>query len=544
MNSKKGGASLMVPSSVEPTESNSNEIFGVTGSVTSSRKSSTASVQLNGIPKRNDSSFEEKSGPTEYQRLNSLEYLFSKYGKEMDAMRERFKGREEEDTILYRFLKAFNHDVEAASRRLEASLIWREENKFPEIMEKYKDCPYDRLPNFRMISRFYPHNENYGFDNDGNIIAITQQGKIDPIVFPLNISIQQMAEYQVPLIAKKIYDMTVLSHKTGVLCRGVMIVDLDGLGLKHLAPLLLEYLKSLAAMLQLNFPEVLHRSIVINAPKAFHVGWKAIKQFLEPGVQQKFEILGKDYHDELYKHFQRHQLPPYLGGTCPEVCIVDYEEGFETKEFYGSYEIPTLVDAHNDGSKKVVWDFRCEKEVKYIVEFFSENNSDSVEVQGKKKADAHRLTIGEWILPGPGKVVLSLKSPPLAGQNSVRYKISVAPVNEQMTFDYNEQPPEIKMPESEEVRYDLKKSASGGLTMNIQLSEDVFKSKMRSMEKKMDRLDDRFDEFDTKLKNSKTSSDRITILLIIVIVIQIFAILHSNSNQETVQSVLKITAPH
>jgi hypothetical protein len=109
-----------------------------------------------------------------------------------------------------------------------------------------------------------------------------------------------MADYQIPLIAKKIHDMTVLSHKSGILCRGIMIVDLDGLGIKHLAPNLLEYLRSLAAMLQINFPEVLHKSVVINAPKVFHAGWKLIKQFLEPGVQQKFVILGKDYMDVIF----------------------------------------------------------------------------------------------------------------------------------------------------------------------------------------------------------------------------------------------------
>jgi hypothetical protein len=136
------------------------EIFNATN--TSSRRSSVNSIKLGALPNSNeserfDSLDDEKSGPTEYQRLNSLQYLFSKYEKEMDMMRERFKGKEEEDTILYRFLKAFNHDVEAATKRLEASLVWRKENNFADIIEKYKNCPYDELPNFKMISRFYPH---------------------------------------------------------------------------------------------------------------------------------------------------------------------------------------------------------------------------------------------------------------------------------------------------------------------------------------------------------------------------------------------------
>jgi hypothetical protein len=231
---------------------------------------------------------------------------------------------------------------------------------------------------------------------------------------------------------------------------------------------------------------------------------------------------------EIYQHFERDQLPEYLGGTNPKVCIVDYEAGFENKEFYGSIELGTLVEASDDNSKKVVWDFRCEKEVRYTVEFFSENNMDSVEVQGKKRADSHRLNIGEWVLPGPGKIVLTLKSLPLAGQNTVRFKISVAPVNENSSFDYNNEAPEIKLPESAVDPQGIKRSLSGGLTMNIQLSEDVFKAKMRSMEKKMDKLDDRFDDFESRMKVSKSSSDRLTYLLVLVVILQFLALILSN----------------
>jgi hypothetical protein len=215
-----------------------------------------------------------------------------------------------------------------------------------------------------------------------------------------------------------------------------------------------------------------------------------------------------------------------LNGTNPKEAVVDYEADFETKEFHGSLEIPVLVHASGHDQKKVMWDFRCDKEVKYSIEFFSENNNDSTEVAPKKKADAHRLIVGEWMLSGPGKIVLYLKSPPLSGQNSVKFKISVGSSEEQ-EHDHIE-PPELKIPEMDDVVPEMKKTPSSRLTMNIQLSEDVFKAKLRVMEKKMDKLDDRFDELDNKLANLKSISWWIIIMLMVVFFGQVGVILHEH----------------
>jgi hypothetical protein len=106
-----------------------------------------------------------------------------------------------------------------------------------------------------------------------------------------------MVEYKISMIAKKYHELTELSKKTGVLAREVMIVDLDGFGIKHLVPQLIDYMRGVAGIFQAHFPEVLSKSIVVNAPKVFHMGWGAVKNILEPGVQQKFLIAGKDYMD-------------------------------------------------------------------------------------------------------------------------------------------------------------------------------------------------------------------------------------------------------
>jgi hypothetical protein len=66
---------------------------------------------------------ENKSDDSEYRRLNNLKTLFDKYEKELSQMRAVFKGREDEDSVLYRFLKAQNHDPDSAIKKLEATLV-------------------------------------------------------------------------------------------------------------------------------------------------------------------------------------------------------------------------------------------------------------------------------------------------------------------------------------------------------------------------------------------------------------------------------------
>lgn len=60
---------------------------------------------------------------TEYQQENSLEKLFQQHQDQIDQLFEKYGEREKDKAVLYRFLKAFEFNMEDAEQSLVASLV-------------------------------------------------------------------------------------------------------------------------------------------------------------------------------------------------------------------------------------------------------------------------------------------------------------------------------------------------------------------------------------------------------------------------------------
>ena len=64
------------------------------------------------------------------------------------------------------------------------------------------------------------------------------------------------------------------------------------------------------------YPEVMHRTFIINAGFGFRAAWAIIKPFLDRKTVSKFAILGSSYQKELFKHVDPESVPRELGGEC------------------------------------------------------------------------------------------------------------------------------------------------------------------------------------------------------------------------------------
>lgn len=96
--------------------------------------------------------------------------------------------------------------------------------------------------------------------------------------------------------------------------RGTVIMDLGGLGMKHLYTPAIQALRKVAAQGEANYPERLKRCFIINAPSIFPRMWNLVKNFFDPRTQKKIFILGSDYYSELVKYIPEENIPAYLGG--------------------------------------------------------------------------------------------------------------------------------------------------------------------------------------------------------------------------------------
>ena len=131
--------------------------------------------------------------------------------------------------------------------------------------------------------------------------------------------------------------------------RGLVIVhDLTGVGMKHITRKSLDLFGKIATVLDTNYPEMLKRCIVVNAPWVFPLFWKVAKYFLDVKTREKISIVSGNPFPTLNKYIDPKNIPAYLkngqhvndsdgspscddwirkGGKLPKV----FEEEFQTE---------------------------------------------------------------------------------------------------------------------------------------------------------------------------------------------------------------------
>jgi hypothetical protein len=92
------------------------------------------------------------------------------------------------------------------------------------------------------------------------------------------------------------------------------VVDLTGLGLRHVYTPAIRAMKKVVDQSENNYPDRLKRAFIINAPSLFPRIWNLVKNFFDPGTRDKISILGADYYPELAKYIPEENIPAFLGG--------------------------------------------------------------------------------------------------------------------------------------------------------------------------------------------------------------------------------------
>jgi len=92
----------------------------------------------------------------------------------------------------------------------------------------------------------------------------------------------------------------------------IVILDLEGIGTKHVTKSFYGPLKQLIDIDQFFYPETLHRMFIVNAPWMVKALWTIMSPWIDPLTKARF-IWGKDKLDE---YIDKDQLPKFLGGTC------------------------------------------------------------------------------------------------------------------------------------------------------------------------------------------------------------------------------------
>lgn len=345
---------------------------------------------------------------------------------------------------------------------------------------------------------------NYEKDNDGNIISIALVGKVDPSAFTVNIPIHDMESYQILVAAKRLHLLTKESEASGILARIVLIIDMDGLGIKHLTPTMLEYFKHLVSLFQLHFPETLQKAFIINAPASFNLVWKGIRGNLHPNVQKKIEILGKDYEDCIFKQFSRDQLPKIFKGINDKLCCLEYEKNFEKIEFSSTKEMIIKLNNFLNETVKVTWDFRADKDVRVSIEFLPANRASThVEILPRTKLESCKVLKGEFDAPERGHIRFVFKPTQIVGSTTLKYKMCTENRSAGGELIERDSTPSLADEQNspmhffEEERlafYEKSHSLDYNKQNSFPLTQDVFKSRFKLLERKLNEIQDKLEE--------------------------------------------------
>ncbi|KAL5016998.1 hypothetical protein ScPMuIL_006587 [Solemya velum] len=112
-----------------------------------------------------------------------------------------------------------------------------------------------------------------------------------------------------------IKDCAEQSKKLGKHVDGLTVIfDMENVGTKMFWRPGMQMYLYLVRVLEDNYPEMMKRLLVINAPRFFPLLYKLARPLVSEEMRDKIHILGGDYHHTLLKYIDDDQIPGFLGG--------------------------------------------------------------------------------------------------------------------------------------------------------------------------------------------------------------------------------------
>eukprot|EP01006_Ploeotia_vitrea_P011780 TRINITY_DN31290_c0_g1_i1.p1 TRINITY_DN31290_c0_g1~~TRINITY_DN31290_c0_g1_i1.p1 ORF type:complete len:423 (-),score=209.23 TRINITY_DN31290_c0_g1_i1:61-1155(-) len=340
----------------------------------------------------------------------------------MAAIRAQLKnGQEEDDVVVYRFLRGYKFDVDAAARALDKSIKFRKEMGCAAIREKAKDMHMREFPFADRMLAGHPHNIHHKFDKRGQPLSIERIGHSDPGLLTKLLTLEEIEQYHLYHIENKAALVKRLTEERGEIVRNCKVMDLSGLGVNALHREGIAYLQHLIKISQDNYPEMLGNLYIINAPWIFSSVWRVVSAWLNPATIEKINILGSNYMEVLLEHIDADSLPDYLGGTCTDCkehggcCPLldpdhDMEDTPVAARGKATREVKVEIDKSQGKRMLVSWEFRTvSNDIGFSVWFMPEGGSDSdkVTIVKPERVNSHKKNVvGTYAADKNGMLVL------------------------------------------------------------------------------------------------------------------------------------------
>lgn len=324
------------------------------------------------------------------------------------------KGHEGTDFILLKFLKARDFKVSEAFEMLRRTLIWRRNYKADEILDE-KLC--SGLENAMYINS----TDRNGHPLCYNIFGAYNDRELYKKTFGTEEKCGEFLRWKVQFMEKSIKE---LSFKNGGVNSIVQIIDLKnspGPGMKELRLVS----KKALILLQDNYPELIHRNIIINVPFWYYACHTVLSRLITQRNKSRYVFARPSRVTEtLLKFITPENLPIQYGGL-KRANEADFLPGDNASEVFvkggttQSIKIPV-----SEAGVTVVWDVTTVGwEVTYKEEFIPDDEgSYSILLQKEKKMG--ESVRNSFYISEPGEIVITIDNATYKKKRVLyRYKI-------------------------------------------------------------------------------------------------------------------------
>lgn len=250
------------------------------------------------------------------------EFVFSLFqpgdGHETDA-----------DGIPQRYLKMHNGKRELSKESLESTLTWRTEHSIDRLLQS----PHEQ---FDVCKSVFPH-YFAGRDRENHVVFVQRPGMLRMDLADANhlskeallrtygchkivLSHDACASGHYVYVNEYLWQIVETEHPMAVM---LGIIDLQGINLKTLRQGdIIPFLKEFVKTMDMHYPQRAHKTLLINAPKWFHLIYKLVSPLLRETTKEKIEILSRGKKQDAVLN---HRLPD-AKNVLPESFFSSYKK--------------------------------------------------------------------------------------------------------------------------------------------------------------------------------------------------------------------------
>ncbi|CAL4110754.1 unnamed protein product, partial [Meganyctiphanes norvegica] len=224
---------------------------------------------------------------------------------------ELHHGKVPGDSMLLRFLRARDFNIEKARELLSNSLIWRKKNQVDKMMSNYQ-AP-------QVLKDYFPGGWHH-HDKEGHPLYLLRLGQMDVKGLIKSVGEEGLLKHTLHICEE---GLNLCEEATQNLGRPIstwtMLVDLEGLNMRHLWRPGIRTLLKVIEIVEANYPETMSFVLIIRAPRVFPILWTLVSTFIDENTRSKFLFYGgNDYQDAggLIDYMPKEFIPDFLGGEC------------------------------------------------------------------------------------------------------------------------------------------------------------------------------------------------------------------------------------